>query len=48
MRERGWQDWKGTIHRTADVERLTKLGLGLMLIDALGPEGIAPFIYFQF
>lgn len=24
------------------------LGIGLFLIDALGPEGVAPFIYFQF
>jgi alginate O-acetyltransferase complex protein AlgI len=23
-------------------------GLGLLLIDALGPQGVAPFIYFQF
>jgi HD-GYP domain-containing protein (c-di-GMP phosphodiesterase class II) len=33
MRERGWQDWKGVTHRNADVERLTKLGLGLVLHD---------------
>ncbi len=26
----------------------TLFGLGLVIIDALGPEGIAPFIYFQF
>ncbi len=24
------------------------LGVGLLLIDTLGPEGVAPFIYFQF
>jgi len=24
------------------------LAVGLVLVDALGPEGIAPFIYFQF
>jgi len=24
------------------------LALGLLVIDALGPEGVAPFIYFQF
>lgn len=24
------------------------LGVGLLFVDALGPEGIAPFIYFQF
>ena len=23
-------------------------GAGLLLIDTLGPEGVAPFIYFQF
>ena len=34
--------------RLAPVLQIAALGLGLMLIDALGPEGIAPFIYFQF
>ena len=28
--------------------RSLALGVGLVLVDALGPEGIAPFIYFQF
>jgi hypothetical protein len=23
-------------------------GVGLLLVDAFGPEGVAPFIYFQF
>ena len=23
-------------------------GVGLVLVDVLGPEGVAPFIYFQF
>ena len=28
--------------------RSVALAVGLVLVDALGPEGIAPFIYFQF
>jgi D-alanyl-lipoteichoic acid acyltransferase DltB (MBOAT superfamily) len=32
----------------APVLQIIILGVGLVLIDALGPEGIAPFIYFQF
>ncbi|MGZ4759513.1 MAG: MBOAT family O-acyltransferase [Acidimicrobiales bacterium] len=32
----------------APVLQIVVLGVGLVLIDALGPEGIAPFIYFQF
>ena len=24
------------------------LGFGLLLIEMIGPEGVAPFIYFQF
>lgn len=34
--------------RLAPVLQIAGLGLGLLMIDALGPEGIAPFIYFQF
>ena len=32
----------------APVVQMVALGAGIVLIDALGPEGIAPFIYFQF
>ena len=34
--------------RLAPIMQIGALGVGLVLIDALGPEGIAPFIYFQF
>ncbi len=32
----------------APVLQILALGVGLVVVDALGPEGIAPFIYFQF
>jgi D-alanyl-lipoteichoic acid acyltransferase DltB (MBOAT superfamily) len=32
----------------APVVQIVALGVGIALVDALGPEGIAPFIYFQF
>ncbi|MBU3700452.1 MAG: MBOAT family protein [Acidimicrobiia bacterium] len=32
----------------APVLQILALAAGLVLIDALGPEGVAPFIYFQF
>lgn len=32
----------------APVLQIMALAAGLVLIDALGPEGVAPFIYFQF
>lgn len=34
--------------RLAPVLQIAALAAGLVLIDALGPEGVAPFIYFQF
>jgi len=34
--------------RLAPALQAAALAVGLVLIDALGPEGIAPFIYFQF
>ncbi|MGB4863781.1 MAG: MBOAT family O-acyltransferase [Tepidiformaceae bacterium] len=34
--------------RLAPVAQAATLAVGLVMIDALGPEGIAPFIYFQF
>lgn len=34
--------------RLAPALQIAALFAGLLLVDALGPEGIAPFIYFQF
>jgi D-alanyl-lipoteichoic acid acyltransferase DltB (MBOAT superfamily) len=34
--------------RTAPAVQALALAAGLVLVDALGPAGIAPFIYFQF
>jgi alginate O-acetyltransferase complex protein AlgI len=34
--------------RAAPIAQGVLLGLGLLVIDALGPTGVAPFIYFQF
>jgi D-alanyl-lipoteichoic acid acyltransferase DltB (MBOAT superfamily) len=34
--------------RLAPILQIAALGVGLLMIDALGPEGVAPFIYFQF
>jgi alginate O-acetyltransferase complex protein AlgI len=34
--------------RLAPILQIAGLGVGLLMIDAMGPEGIAPFIYFQF
>ena len=34
--------------RAAPVAQGVALALGLLVIDALGPTGVAPFIYFQF
>jgi alginate O-acetyltransferase complex protein AlgI len=34
--------------RLAPVVQIALLAIGLVLVNALGPEGIAPFIYFQF
>jgi D-alanyl-lipoteichoic acid acyltransferase DltB (MBOAT superfamily) len=34
--------------RLAPVVQILVVAVGLVLINALGPEGIAPFIYFQF
>ena len=34
--------------RLAPALQMAALGIGLVLVDALGPAGIAPFIYFQF
>ena len=40
--------WQAAFTRLAPVGQAACLGAGLMLVDALGPEGIAPFIYFRF
>jgi D-alanyl-lipoteichoic acid acyltransferase DltB (MBOAT superfamily) len=37
-----------SISRLAPALQIVGFAVALMLIDALGPEGIAPFIYFQF
>jgi cellobiose-specific phosphotransferase system component IIC len=37
-----------TFARMAPVLQIVAFAFALMLIDAFGPEGIAPFIYFQF
>jgi len=37
-----------TFSRLAPAVQAATLALGLVMIDALGPEGVAPFIYFQF
>ncbi len=34
--------------RVAPALQVAALGFGLVVVDALGPAGIAPFIYFQF
>lgn len=39
------ENWFG---RLAPVLQIAAVAVGLVLIDAFGPEGIAPFIYFQF
>jgi alginate O-acetyltransferase complex protein AlgI len=39
------ENWFGKL---APVLQIGGLAVGLVLVDAMGPEGIAPFIYFQF
>lgn len=34
--------------RMAPAVQAAAIGVGLVIIDAMGPEGVAPFIYFQF
>jgi hypothetical protein len=34
--------------RLAPILQIAALAVGLLVVDALGPEGVAPFIYFQF
>lgn len=40
--------WQRGFARLAPAPQALALAFGLVLIDALGPEGVAPFIYFQF
>ena len=45
-------DWvqqaEGAFARAGWAVQGLALGLGLVLVDTLGPDGVAPFIYFQF
>ena len=34
--------------RLPAVAQAASLAVGLMVIDTLGPQGVAPFIYFRF
>jgi alginate O-acetyltransferase complex protein AlgI len=40
--------WKTQYSRLNPLLQGAALGAGLLLVDAFGPEGVAPFIYFQF
>jgi len=45
-------DWvdraQAAFSRSVPALQAVALAVGLLLVDALGPEGVAPFIYFQF
>ena len=41
-------DLEVTVSRLHPAALGATLGVGLLLVDALGPQGVAPFIYFQF
>jgi hypothetical protein len=43
-----WSQFQGGFRRLAPAPQAFVLAIGLVLVDALGPEGVAPFIYFQF
>ena len=45
---RWWERVQVSFSKLAPAAQAGTLALGLVLIDALGPEGVAPFIYFQF
>lgn len=45
---RWWERVQVSFSRLAPFAQAGTLAVGLVLIDALGPEGVAPFIYFQF
>ncbi|MFN0148034.1 MAG: MBOAT family O-acyltransferase [Dehalococcoidia bacterium] len=40
--------WQAGFSRVAPLGQAACLAVGLVFIDALGPEGVAPFIYFRF
>jgi D-alanyl-lipoteichoic acid acyltransferase DltB (MBOAT superfamily) len=40
--------WKTSYSRLNPLLQGVAFGVGLLLVDAFGPEGVAPFIYFQF
>ena len=40
--------WQEIFARASPVAQAACLAVGLVLVDALGPEGVAPFIYFRF
>lgn len=40
--------WQGAFSRLAPVAQAACLGVGLVVVDALSPAGVAPFIYFRF
>ena len=47
----GARSWRVTFDRFARlpvVAQAACLAVGLMLVDTLGPQGVAPFIYFRF
>lgn len=44
-----WAVWTGALLRRAPWPVIgAVLGLGILVIEAMAPEGVAPFIYFQF
>ena len=44
-----WHDlWQGRVARLSPVAQAALFAFGLMVVDALGPKGVAPFIYFRF
>jgi D-alanyl-lipoteichoic acid acyltransferase DltB (MBOAT superfamily) len=46
---RGWDpQLRASFGRLAAPAQIAVLACGIVIIDALGPEGVAPFIYFQF
>jgi alginate O-acetyltransferase complex protein AlgI len=38
----------GSFSRLSPLLQGVALGFGLMIVGAMGPEGVAPFIYFRF
>ncbi|HYI62095.1 MAG TPA: MBOAT family protein [Acidimicrobiales bacterium] len=45
----GWVDRaQAVFSRSAPAVQAVALAVGLLFVDALGPEGVPPFIYFQF